>query len=46
MCAKEDFSGYHNFITTYKQISNARKYQRMLNKKEFCNCFKINVLNN
>jgi UPF0755 protein len=32
-CAKEDFSGYHNFATTFAQhINNAKKYQRALNK--------------
>lgn len=34
MCAKEDFSGYHNFAKTLKQHNvNAAKFQRALNKK-------------
>jgi UPF0755 protein len=31
MCAREDFSGYHNFTSSYKQhMNNAIKYQRAL----------------
>ena len=33
-CAKEDFSGYHNFAKTLRQHNlNAKKYHRALNRK-------------
>jgi UPF0755 protein len=37
-CAKEDFSGYHNFAKTLAQHNeNARSYQNALNRRKIYN---------
>lgn len=33
-CAREDFSGYHNFASTYSQhLANARKFQKAMDRR-------------
>ena len=37
-CAKDDFSGYHNFAKTLSQHNeNARSYQKALNRRKIYN---------
>jgi UPF0755 protein len=34
MCAKEDFSGFHNFATNLSEhLANAKKFQNALNQR-------------
>ena len=34
MCAREDFSGFHNFSTTYEEhLENAQRYQKALDER-------------